>query len=98
MNKDFYSISTLDELRKARRNTELRLMNTKSGLKYNWSGFMNSMSPSQLFGSTVDGVVSVISEVSFLRRGYNMAMSLVDKIFADEDAPVKDESSTDCQG
>lgn len=92
MNKDYYDITSLDDLRSVRRDVEVKISESKCNIKECWSVIVESASPGKMVASTLGGMVSAVSEISLLRRGYAMLMTFIDKIVPpDRDEPSEEQ-------
>lgn len=85
MSEEYYNIRTIHELRRARKLSQQQLKKTKSVFSCHKEALMSSMSPPKIFTSALGGVISVVSDVALLRKGYALAMSFIDKILSDKE-------------
>lgn len=85
MNDSYYNIKGMSELLDARKKLRQDINRTKSDFSCHKSALVNSIRPSRILSSALDGVVSVVSDVTLLHKGYNLALSILDKILPDKD-------------
>lgn len=85
MSEEYYNIRTIHELRRARKLSQQELKKTKNVFSYHKEALMTSMSFPKIFTSALGGVMSVVSDVALLQKGYALAMSFIDKILPDKD-------------
>lgn len=84
MNEDYCNISTLEELRHAQCNCRRKLKRVISGLENSGNNLIGSLSPARMFSSAVSNVFAFISDAALVRKGYKIAVSLLEKLFPDE--------------
>lgn len=84
MNDDYYNITTLEELRYAQCNSKKSLEKVRNNIQDYGNRLADSLSPSAMFSSAVGSVMTFISDATLVRKGYNLALSVLDKLFPDE--------------
>lgn len=86
MNKTYHYIASLDELRHARIENEQKLIEIKYEVKNCWDATIDNITPSNIITSSLGGIVSLVSEFSFLKKGSSMLLSLIEGLKPHEEA------------
>ena len=102
MSKEYYNIKTIHELRHARKQSQRELTKTKNVFSNHKDALMDSMSPPKIITSALGSVMSVVSDVTLIQKGYTLAMSFLDRIFPDKESDnkkgeIRDDRVTDKQ-
>lgn len=102
-NSDYFNIKTIEELRRARFENDVRLVHLNNTLNHDIDAVRKSLTIGNLVSSMFDNTLSFVSNVNFFRRGYfwvrsflrNMASDTVGKTPVSESA---EKSSSESYG
>lgn len=85
MKKGYNSITSLDEVCRARAESEWRVRTAQHDVALAWQKMADSVSPGRVLSSTFDGVVSLLADLTMVRRGYRMVRSIIERLLPPEE-------------